>query len=71
MSFLSFWVPLLLGWVFIGYYSGTLRLLAPMIFGEKGEEEGRKVGEEWEQVGTKQAKMRPIPDLSKLPFTRI
>ena len=42
-----------------------------MIFGEKGEEEGRKVGEEWEQVGMKQAKMRPIPDLSELLFTRI
>lgn len=55
----------------MGYYSGTLRLLAPMIFGEKGEEEGWKMWEEWEQVGTKQAKMRPIPDLSKLPFTRI
>ena len=55
----------------MGYYSGTLRLLAPMIFEEKGEEEGWKVGEEWEQVGTKQAKMRPIPDLSKLPFTHI
>ena len=55
----------------MGYYSGTLRLLAPMIFGEKGEEEGWKVGEEWEQVGTKLAKMHPIPDLSELPFTRI
>ena len=42
-----------------------------MIFGGKREEEGWKVGEEWEQVGTKQAKMRPIPDLSELPFTRI
>lgn len=71
MSFSSFWVQLLLGWVFIGYYSGTLRLLAPMIFGGKGEEEGRKMWEEWEQVGMKQAKMRPIPDLSELPFTRI
>ena len=50
---------------------GHLRLLAPMIFGEKGEEEGWKMWEEWEQVGTKQAKIRPIPDLSKLPFTRI
>lgn len=55
----------------MGYYSGTLRLPAPMIFGEKGEEEGWKMWEEWEQVGTKQAKIRPIPDLSKLPFTRI
>lgn len=71
MSFSSFGVHLLLGWVFIGYYSGTLRLLAPVIFGEKGEEEGWKVGEEWKQVGTKLAKMHPIPDLSELPFTRI
>ena len=71
MSFSSFWVHLLLGWVFIGSYSGTLRLLAPVIFGGKGEEEGWKMWEEWEQVGTKQTKMRPIPDLSELPFTRI
>lgn len=35
-----------------------------MIFGGKGEEEGWKVGEEWEQVGTEAGKDAPYPPIS-------